>query len=284
MSFVDFLCDHCAEESLEFWISVELYRLMPNSHERICASRKIFDKFVLEGAPREINIASDQRDRVIQKMDSFQVDASLFDEIQQSVYLLLENDCYRRFKTKGSAQSPTVARRRKLPELDAEIIQYFDSLQTEKPKQQKGVFLKKVNQFFHLRKQDSRRSSLRLTPSDYDQDAPNSSNSNDSSGPSVIPRASNEPNGRVPLTRERSVSSPTQFSEFLSESVSELPQIAEEEETGPDGAEAFKLPSHFQHLHHTDNQHHASFLAIHRSEKSLCREPLYQTGPCVPAQ
>jgi len=170
--FAEYLCELHAEESLEFWISVEIYRLLPSSAERVLAARNIYNRFIKRLAPREVNVDAYIREQITDRMVDFQIDSALFEEAQLSVFQLLEYNCYARFQEYKRSMSTTFLNPKKLaraekaargkPALDPEMILYLDSL--AEPKQGKRIKPKSVAHFLFPEQQQTHFLRSRSTP------------------------------------------------------------------------------------------------------------------------
>jgi len=174
--FAEFLYDQHADENLEFWICVELYRLLPSSAERVHAARSIYNKFLTCFSPREINVEGELRDKVQARMENFLIDSYLFSDVQYSIFQLLEYDCYPRFKALKLKPSQRVSGRFAPPNklsrserfasgkhpalsFEPEVLQYLDSLEKNPKSSTRHLLPKSVRKLlFHTEDQSLTRS------------------------------------------------------------------------------------------------------------------------------
>nr|CAB3263015.1 uncharacterized protein LOC100186664 [Phallusia mammillata] len=91
-SFRKFLALEFSDENLDFWIDVEEYKEAKKFDK---LAFRIFSKYIAEEAPREINIESGVRDRIVEKLS--RPDVTIFNEAQLHIYKLMEKDSFRRF-------------------------------------------------------------------------------------------------------------------------------------------------------------------------------------------
>nr|XP_002121595.3 uncharacterized protein LOC100186664 [Ciona intestinalis] len=98
--FMKFLKAEFSDENLEFLLEVEVYK-QHRKHEKLCV--KICDKYIVIGAPREVNITSCIRDRIIRQLPC--PVKSTFNEAENHIFNLLERDSFKRFLRSPTGQS-----------------------------------------------------------------------------------------------------------------------------------------------------------------------------------
>jgi len=117
--FVDFVLKAHAEDNLEFWIEVELYKRLKDGSLLAKMGKRLYQTYLVAGADLEVNLEKKYKEDVRQKLDLEFWDVSLFEKAQKRIYHILSSDCVRMFvekypelkhttpiKSKGAANSP----------------------------------------------------------------------------------------------------------------------------------------------------------------------------------
>ncbi|XP_069718649.1 regulator of G-protein signaling 18 [Phaenicophaeus curvirostris] len=94
-AFTKFLKTEFSEENIEFWIACEAYKKCKTTHELLPKARKIYETFIQKDAPKEVNLDFQTKELTSQNIDQPLITA--FDEAQNRVYRLMEQDSYPRF-------------------------------------------------------------------------------------------------------------------------------------------------------------------------------------------
>jgi len=102
------LQQQCCEELLLFFEAVNLFRTVPKQQKGACFN-EIYEKFLRPGCDFELNLSSDQLREIskVSKEDCPSVD--IFMEMQHSVYVDLQNECFPKFLSSESFQSWSVS-------------------------------------------------------------------------------------------------------------------------------------------------------------------------------
>mmetsp|Transcript_59025 Transcript_59025/g.117270 ORF Transcript_59025/g.117270 Transcript_59025/m.117270 type:complete len:339 (-) Transcript_59025:11-1027(-) len=95
-----------SDENLAFWQTVRAYRdLETDGAARLAKAREIESQFVVNGAPREINLPSKIQEALVQQLKACTTEAplDLFDPASHEIFSLMERDTYRRFNKDSTA-------------------------------------------------------------------------------------------------------------------------------------------------------------------------------------
>ena len=95
--FREFLITQFCVENLEFWIAIEKYKNLKNPIEIGLHKSAIFQKYIDDRAPTQVNLEERLRRDILSSMGT--ADTTLFNQAQKQVYHTLRYDCYPRFKT-----------------------------------------------------------------------------------------------------------------------------------------------------------------------------------------
>lgn len=98
--FHKFLMKEQSNENLDFWLAVEEFKVKEQSGKKkkkgsARVAKAIIDKYIREGSEHQINIQSDLKDAILQRLKKRPRD--LFDDAQNHIFDLMFNDSYRRF-------------------------------------------------------------------------------------------------------------------------------------------------------------------------------------------
>ncbi|XP_031725605.1 regulator of G-protein signaling 16 [Anarrhichthys ocellatus] len=94
-AFTAFLVSEFSEENILFYFACEDYRKTKSTTKLPAKAQKIYDEFIGNDAPREINIDHETRD--ITRANMLVSSLSCFDPAQHKIYMLMAKDCYPRF-------------------------------------------------------------------------------------------------------------------------------------------------------------------------------------------
>ncbi|XP_051481597.1 regulator of G-protein signaling 1-like [Apus apus] len=92
--FREFLKSEFSEENIEFWLACEDYKKSKSDHLQ-CKAERIYEEFVQSDAIKQINIDHQIREATAKKAQD--PTRTSFDEVQKTVYILMERDSYPRF-------------------------------------------------------------------------------------------------------------------------------------------------------------------------------------------
>ncbi|KAF3690583.1 Regulator of G-protein signaling 2 [Channa argus] len=94
-AFMIFLQSEFCEENIEFWTACEDFRTLSSQKELTSKANSIYEEFVKNEAPKEINLDFHTRDAITSSLHNPTVTS--FVEAQRKVYSLMENNSYPRF-------------------------------------------------------------------------------------------------------------------------------------------------------------------------------------------
>ncbi|XP_048844315.1 regulator of G-protein signaling 16-like [Brienomyrus brachyistius] len=104
-AFQAFLVTEFSEENIAFYLACEDYKSTKSSAKLPEKAKKIFEEFIENDAPREVNIDHETRD--ITKKNLEQPTLSCFSLAQDKIYTLMEKDSYPRFLKSAAYQQLT---------------------------------------------------------------------------------------------------------------------------------------------------------------------------------
>ncbi|XP_072539140.1 regulator of G-protein signaling 4 [Salminus brasiliensis] len=93
-AFTAFLKSEFSQENIEFWEACEDFKRTP-AKQMEAKAKQVFDQYVSVDSPKEVNLDSATREETRRNLEK--CDASCFDEAQNKIFTLMENDSYRRF-------------------------------------------------------------------------------------------------------------------------------------------------------------------------------------------
>lgn len=96
--FREYLEGKCAEENLDAWKEFEQFKseVFSSETERVKTCERICNKYIVEGAPHQVNINHYARTRIEQSIPD-KVTPHIFDEAQKEIYVLMLQDCLPKF-------------------------------------------------------------------------------------------------------------------------------------------------------------------------------------------
>eukprot|EP00075_Anas_platyrhynchos_P000417 XP_005010411.2 regulator of G-protein signaling 18 [Anas platyrhynchos] len=94
-AFTKFLKTEFSEENIEFWIACEDYKKSKTTHELFPKAKTIYETFIRKDAPKEVNLDFQTKEVTSQNIEQPLI--TTFDAAQNTVYRLMEQDCYPRF-------------------------------------------------------------------------------------------------------------------------------------------------------------------------------------------
>ncbi|XP_061593287.1 regulator of G-protein signaling 2-like [Cololabis saira] len=94
-AFCIFLKSEFCEENLEFWTACEEFRTLTAPEELAARAGSIYEEFIRNEAPKEINLDFHTRNLIAQSLQA--PTAASFLPAQRKVYALMENNSYPRF-------------------------------------------------------------------------------------------------------------------------------------------------------------------------------------------
>ncbi|KAF4075423.1 hypothetical protein AMELA_G00234380 [Ameiurus melas] len=89
-----FLRSEFSEENLAFWLACKEYKTMPET-KLSSKAQSIYTQFINPDAPQEVNLDSETREALIDRMDTLAAD--MFAEAQQRIFTLMAKDSFPRF-------------------------------------------------------------------------------------------------------------------------------------------------------------------------------------------
>uniref|UniRef100_A0A8D0GAK3 Regulator of G-protein signaling 16 n=1 Tax=Sphenodon punctatus TaxID=8508 RepID=A0A8D0GAK3_SPHPU len=99
-AFHTFLKSEFSEENLDFWLACEDYKKTHSKIKLAYKADKIFEEFVQNEAPREVNIDHETREETRKNLAD--ATSTCFDAAQAKTYTLMEKDSYPRFLKSAS--------------------------------------------------------------------------------------------------------------------------------------------------------------------------------------
>ncbi|XP_066480425.1 regulator of G-protein signaling 16 [Tiliqua scincoides] len=94
-AFHGFLKTEFSEENLEFWLACEDYKKIYSKAKLAAKANRIFEEFVLNEAPREVNLDHETREATRRNLTI--ITSACFEEAQMKTYTLMKKDSYPRF-------------------------------------------------------------------------------------------------------------------------------------------------------------------------------------------
>uniref|UniRef100_A0A7M4F825 Regulator of G-protein signaling 16 n=1 Tax=Crocodylus porosus TaxID=8502 RepID=A0A7M4F825_CROPO len=104
-AFYTFLKTEFSEENLEFWLACEDYKKTRSKSKLVSKANRIFEEFIQNEAPREVNI--DHETRELTRKNLTGATSACFDEAQAKTRTLMEKDSYPRFLKSTSYRKMT---------------------------------------------------------------------------------------------------------------------------------------------------------------------------------
>ncbi|NXW61131.1 RGS16 protein, partial [Eurystomus gularis] len=104
-AFHTFLKTEFSEENLDFWLACEDFKKTRSKTKLASKANRIFEEFVQNEAPREVNI--DHETREITRKNLSGATSTCFNEAQAKTRTLMEKDSYPRFLKSASYQDMT---------------------------------------------------------------------------------------------------------------------------------------------------------------------------------
>ncbi|KFP05538.1 Regulator of G-protein signaling 16, partial [Calypte anna] len=101
-AFHTFLKTEFSEENLDFWLACEDFKKTRSKTKLASKANRIFEEFVQNEAPREVNI--DHETREITRKNLTGATSACFNEAQAKTRTLMEKDSYPRFLKSASYQ------------------------------------------------------------------------------------------------------------------------------------------------------------------------------------
>jgi len=86
-----------AQESLEFWIEVEIFKRVTSERECVKMAQAIYKRFIDDASTTEINVDSCIREELCLKLNNNMYDTDLYDKAQECVESTLKFSCLRVF-------------------------------------------------------------------------------------------------------------------------------------------------------------------------------------------
>jgi len=141
-TFVGYMNKIHAQEGLEFWLEVEMFKRITECEECMVAAKRIYTRFLGGGCKAEINIDGGVKDRVRDTLEAALYDQKLFDSAQGSVYETLNFTCVRDFW----AELTKLKKKKKesrIFDMPSETLlllldKYHDAVKTEKDSKPEG--------------------------------------------------------------------------------------------------------------------------------------------------
>eukprot|EP01119_Soliformovum_irregulare_P024063 TRINITY_DN8550_c0_g1_i1.p1 TRINITY_DN8550_c0_g1~~TRINITY_DN8550_c0_g1_i1.p1 ORF type:complete len:241 (-),score=77.06 TRINITY_DN8550_c0_g1_i1:25-747(-) len=96
-AFLQFLSQSFAEENLLFYNAVEQFKMLGSNQEMIQEAQRIYNQFIELDAAQQINITSDVKKIVDDRIAAGDITAKLFDGPQAAITFLMETDCLPKF-------------------------------------------------------------------------------------------------------------------------------------------------------------------------------------------
>eukprot|EP00736_Rhodelphis_marinus_P007313 Rmarinus@m.12120 len=97
--FKTFLDASSCSENLEFYMSVSAYKSIQSNEDLVTTAQSIFDRYIKNGAPREINISGKVKRGTIERLET--PTHTTFDLSSKEIFELMRTDSYRSFVSSG---------------------------------------------------------------------------------------------------------------------------------------------------------------------------------------
>ncbi|KAJ1174336.1 hypothetical protein NDU88_006158 [Pleurodeles waltl] len=94
-AFHVFLKSEYSDENLDFWLACEHFKKVTCTESLQSQAERIYQEYIQADAPRQVNLDFHTRESVTQKVR--EATLTCFDEVQRSVFVLMERDSYPRF-------------------------------------------------------------------------------------------------------------------------------------------------------------------------------------------
>ncbi|XP_068055461.1 regulator of G-protein signaling 16-like isoform X2 [Anomalospiza imberbis] len=104
-AFHTFLKTEFSEENLDFWLACEDFKKTRSKTKLASKANRIFEEFVQNEAPREVNIDHETREITCKNLSG--ATSTCFNEAQAKTRTLMEKDSYPRFLKSASYQDMT---------------------------------------------------------------------------------------------------------------------------------------------------------------------------------
>jgi len=141
-TFVGYMNKIHAQEGLEFWLEVEMFKRITECEECMVAAKRIYTRFLSGGSKAEINIDGFVKDRVRDTLERALYDQQLFDSAQRSVYETLNFTCARDFWTELTKLKKKKKESRIFDMPNETLLllldKYHDAVKTEKDSKPEG--------------------------------------------------------------------------------------------------------------------------------------------------
>uniref|UniRef100_A0A3P9NFB7 Regulator of G protein signaling 2 n=1 Tax=Poecilia reticulata TaxID=8081 RepID=A0A3P9NFB7_POERE len=95
IAFRDFLKLEFCEENLEFWLACKEYRSFDSLEERTQIAASIYEEFIRDGSPKQVNLDSYTRETIRQSLE--EPGSSCFAVAEKKIFILMENCSFPRF-------------------------------------------------------------------------------------------------------------------------------------------------------------------------------------------
>ncbi|XP_055069247.2 regulator of G-protein signaling 16 [Misgurnus anguillicaudatus] len=102
-AFRAFLISEFSEENIAFYLACEDFKNTKSAAKLPSKATRIYEEFIGDEAPREVNIDYETRD--ITQANVKSPTTSCFDMAQHRIYILMEKDCYPRFLRSAAYRS-----------------------------------------------------------------------------------------------------------------------------------------------------------------------------------
>jgi len=95
--FQEFLIFEFAVENILFWTEVQDFKAITNQDLLIQMAKDIYEKYIVEGGPFQINLSADTMTRTKTAVAG-EVDSTAFDYAEHDIMVLMKGDAYLRFQ------------------------------------------------------------------------------------------------------------------------------------------------------------------------------------------
>jgi len=96
--FQEFLINEFSVENILFWHEVQDYKQLSSQEELSIAARKIYDKYIVDGSPFQVNLC-EESSRTVREGLRGNVDKQIFELPEAEILGTMKGDAYPRFRT-----------------------------------------------------------------------------------------------------------------------------------------------------------------------------------------
>jgi len=139
--FLDYIKKIHAQEALQCWLEIEIFKRTEDVDECIMNARRIYSSFLDTKAKSGVNVEGKLRQEVEEAIESNLWDNTLFDRIQQCVYEVLKFGCVLSFQAECKSKRKSLKIKMRTDDSMLKLMEkYQDIIKQEKKEQKKSTF------------------------------------------------------------------------------------------------------------------------------------------------